>query len=104
MTSKIMRHYLQRIRRSDQKTKQKWLIGLTGASALIIIFAWVLYMQAFVFTRSDDTVKEDMRIAFWPVLKNGLSITGSSVRHAFADILSEMPEVGRRTTTIENPE
>src|SRR3989339_501500 len=104
MTSKIMRHQLQRIRRSDTKTKRKWLIGLSRVSVLNIIFAWILYMQAFVFTRSDDSTKEDVHIAFWPVLKTGLSITGSSIRHSFNDILLEMPEVGRRTTTIENPE
>lgn len=98
-----MKHYLHRIRRSDPKTKRIWLIGLSGATVLIIIIAWILYMRAFVFTRFDDTTKEDVHIGFLPVFKTGLAITGSSIGHAFDGILSEMPTIGRRTTTIENP-
>ena len=61
-------------------------------------------MRAFVFTQSDGALKEDIHIGFWPVFKNGLTITGSSIGHAFDDILSGMPQIGRRTTTIQNPE
>lgn len=98
-----MRHHINRIRQSDQSTKRKWLIGLSSSAILIIIALWIIYMRAFVFTGSDQNSKEDVRIGFWPVFKQGLTITGSSVRHAFNNIVSDMPAMGRRTTTIENP-
>lgn len=98
-----MKHHLTRIRQSDQKTKRRWLIGLTGGTIIIIIAIWILYMRAFVFVSTDPLAQEDVRIGFWPVFKNGLTITGSSIRHTFDTILSEMPELGRKTTTIQNP-
>lgn len=99
-----MRHPipLQRIRRSDPKTKLQWLIGLSSVTVLVIVIAWIFYMRAFVFTAADSTAREDVHIGFWPVFKNGLTITGSSIGHAFDNLLSGMPSIGRRTTIIEN--
>ena len=97
-----MKHHLQRIRQSNKKTKRRWLIGLTGGTIIIIIAVWILYMRAFVFVSSDPSAQEDVRIGFWPVFKNGLTITGSSISHTFGAILSDMPKLGRKTTTIEN--
>ncbi|AKM77966.1 MAG: hypothetical protein UX49_C0017G0002 [Candidatus Wolfebacteria bacterium GW2011_GWC2_46_275] len=98
-----MRHHIHRIRQSDQQTKRKWLILLSSITILLIVSLWVIYMRAVVFTGSDKNAKEDVRIGFWPVFKNGLTITGSSLGKAFDNIISDMPAIGRRTTTIENP-
>ncbi len=99
-----MRNHIHRIRESGQDTKRKWLIAFTSVAIVIVVSAWVLYMQAFVFTGSDQNAKEDVRIGFWPVFKNGLTITGASINDAFGHMVSSMPTFGRRTTTIENPQ
>lgn len=98
-----MRHHLTRIRQSDEKTKVRWLIGLSTTAAIIVIVVWVLYMRAFVFTGSGPDTKEDVRVGFWPVFKNGFTITRSSIGRGFNTMFSNMPTFGRKTTTIENP-
>lgn len=98
-----MRNHINRVKQSDQKTKFRWLIALSSAAILVIVIAWILYMRTFVFVGSGQNTKEDVRIGFWPVFKNGLTITGSSIGKAFDQIISDMPAIGRRTTTIENP-
>lgn len=98
-----MRHHINRIRESDQQTKRRWLIILSSIAIVFVILLWVVYMRAFVFTGSDQNSQEDIRIGFWPVFKNGMTVTGSSVDKAFDTTISDMPAFGRRTTTIENP-
>lgn len=98
-----MRNRIHRIRQSDRTTKLRWLIGLSSFATLVIVAAWILYMQTFVFTGADQNTKEDIRFGFWPVFKQGLTITGASVRSSFNAIVSDMPAIGRRTTIIENP-
>lgn len=97
-----MRHHIGHIRQSDQSTKLKWLIGLSVTATIIVVAVWILYMRAFIFTGSGSDTKEDVRVGFWPVFKNGLTITGSSIGRAFDNIFSNMPTFGRHTTTIEN--
>ena len=99
-----MRNRIHHIRQSDQGTKRKWLIGLSSAATLIVVVVWILYMRAFVFTGTGQNTKEDIQFGFWPVFKKGLTITGSSVRNSFNTIISDMPAMGRRRTTIENPQ
>lgn len=99
-----MNHHLHRIRQSSHKTKFRWLVGLSSAATIIIVLLWILYMRAFIFTDSRNGSTEDVSINFWPVFKNALTITGSSISRTANDILSDMPAVGRRTTTIQNPE
>ena len=99
-----MKRYLHRIRESESHVRRRWLIGLSSGSVLIIIAIWIFYMRAFVFTASDTIMQEDVRIGFWPVFKNGLTITGSSIEHALDAMTSGIPTFGRKTTTIENSE
>lgn len=98
-----MRHRIGNIRQSDHKTKLKWLISLSAVTTIIIVTIWVMYMRTFVFTGSDPASKEDMSVGFWPVFKNGLTITRSSIGRAFDHLFTEIPTFGRNTTIIENP-
>ncbi len=98
-----MRHRIRNIRHSDHETKLRWLIGLSVAATIIVIIIWVMYMRAFIFTGSDPATNEDVRVGFWPVFKNGLTITRSSIGRAFDHLFSEIPQFGRNTTTIQNP-
>lgn len=99
-----MRHPIGHIRQSDHATKLKWLIGLSITATIIIVAVWVLYMRAFVFTGSGPDTKEDVQVGMWPVFKNGLTITRSSISKAFDGMFSgSMPNFGKKTTTIENP-
>ena len=99
-----MKRCLHTIRQSDEKTRFRWLIGLSVTATLIVVIVWVLYMRAFVFTNTRENSTEEVRIGFWPVLKNGLTITGSSIGRGFETMLSGMPQFGRRTSTIQNPD
>ena len=42
------KNWLQRLQESDQRTKTRWLVGLSAVSMAIVVVVWVHYFNALI--------------------------------------------------------
>ena len=102
--------WLNKIKRSDENSKKKWIIFLSGISMAVVIVSWVWYMDSYI---SDVGVGATGSIGveetkFWPIFKTGLVVMSQSIKEKISglsfDIYSKIPKIGEeRIINIENP-
>ncbi len=98
-----MKRHLDTIRQSDRETKKRWVVGLSGGVVLIVIILWFMYMQAFIFTSSQQNTDERLDVGFYQTFKEGLGVTRVAAHKRLVELFNKIPSFGANRTTIENP-
>ncbi|MDI6717912.1 MAG: hypothetical protein QMD86_02645 [Patescibacteria group bacterium] len=104
-----MRKYLEKIRYSENEKKKPWLIGLSVAAMVLIIFIWIVYMNAFVIKDANNQNQiEKTDVEFWTIFKTGLGIAKDNVlnkiKSVVSDIFEKISVIGSKNSIIiENP-
>jgi len=105
----FLKNKLHNIQNSGDDEKKKWLVILSGISMVIVILAWIFYMNNFVMkaTPLQADEKVEMDIGFWQVFKTGLSVienrSSEKIKTGFNYMLDKIPMFGKNSVTIENP-
>ncbi len=100
--------FFKKIQNSDEKSKKRWLVILSGISIIIVITAWAYYMNAFVLKNPNEAASQEIEVGFWPVFKTGMAVTAGNIKikakNFIMDIISKIPKIGgEKKITIENP-
>ncbi len=100
--------FFKKIQNSDEKSKKRWLVILSGISIIIVITAWAYYMNAFVLKNPNEAASQEIEVGFWPVFKTGLAVTAGNIKikakNFIIDIIYKIPKIGgEKKITIENP-
>ena len=103
-----MEQFFEKMRNADRRHKKKILIVATTITMIVIILAWILYMNAFVFVSSTEQTTTEARIDFWPTLVTGFEVTagkiGNQFKNIFLNIFSRLPKFGgENNIVIQNP-
>lgn len=85
-----LKNKLQKIQESDEQTKKRWLIGLSAATMIVIIFLWLALFN-FLFEKSGeiDAIKQESAVNFFGTFKNGLKSIGGSVKEGIKNLKNE---------------
>jgi len=79
MRQKI-KNFIVKLQNSNEKTKKRWLIGLSAAAMFLIVMLWIVYLD-FISDRIGRPEQEaPSEISFWQVLKVGIERAVDSIK------------------------
>ena len=95
---KFLKTKLERIRRSDDSVKKRWVFGASAASMILIIALWLLSLNNLIApaVNSKAPIEEP---GFWQIMKSGLAEAANSIKKQLNDLISKLEE--ERSITIE---
>jgi hypothetical protein len=79
---KRLKSSILNLQQLDETSKKKWLIGLTAAATILVIFLWASYLNATV--ASVDSNQNQPEVSNWEVFKTSLQVLGSKVETGLA--------------------
>jgi len=85
--------WLFKIQSSDEKTKRKYLILASAITMIVIIGLWLIHLKSTIQSPIQETQNQISNVSsasFWQIFKNGLNITGSSIKQNIQDIFSKI--------------
>ena len=97
MLQKIQNFFLD-LQESDEATKKRWLVIMSGISMIIVIAIWLIFLNNSI----RGVVKEksnQSETSFWQVFQTGLQIAGNSIKEKSADLIYKI--IGEKTIIIE---
>lgn len=97
--AKQIKTKLEKIQASDRASKNRWFIGMTAISMLVVIGLWLIYLDWSFNSFSNSAVASDSSVEAWQVFKNGLADISRVTTEGFGDIFSKA--AGGRTLEIE---
>lgn len=93
-----IRELLIKIQNSDEKTKNRWLIGASAVSIIIIIIFWLIYLK-FSINPVVQNIETEDTVGFWQIFKNGLKILSQFIKDFITGLFSKF--TGGKTIIIE---
>ncbi len=106
----MLKNQLEKIQNSDEQTKKKWLIIMSGISMLIIIIIWLFYMTSLVSnTAQSETQTDNSGTGFWQIFKTGLTVIGNNVEEKAGNVISKIGDKipfldSEKKITIQTPQ
>ncbi len=81
-----MPNFLERIRVSDDQTKKRWLIGVSAAIMVLVIWIWLGYFNS-LFVRPGSAQAEPAgTFSFWDSVKGGSGAAWSSLTASIKNV------------------
>lgn len=85
-----LKNKFQEIQESDEQTKKRWLVGLSAATMIVVIFLWLaLFNFSFEKSEATDTEQESV-VNFFGTFENGLKSIGGSVKEGVENLKNEI--------------
>ena len=66
---KSLKSFIFELQQLDEQSKMKWLLGMTALTVALVIFLWVIYLNATVASVDDS---KNNQFSNWDVFKAGL--------------------------------
>ncbi len=82
-------NFLNKLRMADSATKRRWLVGLSFAAALIVVFAWGQYFNSLVLPPSavqGGVPDQGQTFTFGQTLRAGLGVIWERVLASFHNL------------------
>ena len=97
---------LKEIQRSDEKTKQRWLIFLSSVSMALVILLWVLYLKASLPTLNKKTEKVDnpKEESIWTIFREGLKVITKNMEKDIGEATRKTQETVEKIKEQTNKE
>ena len=71
------KNWLQRLQESDDRTKKRWLVGLSAASMIIVVAVWLSYFATLVAVPGGGVTTESKApqgVSFFDTMKTGSGV------------------------------
>ena len=94
----LIRNFIEKLQKSDDNIKKRWLVIMSGISMIIVIAIWLIFLNNSI----RGVVKEksnQSETSFWQVFQTGLQIAGNSIKEKSADLIYKI--IGEKTIIIE---
>ncbi len=85
-----IKNWLIIIQNSDEKTKRRYLVVASAVAMIFIIGLWLIYLKSTIQNANQETAGQTPNTQFWQIFKNGLNITGSSIKQNIQDTISKI--------------
>lgn len=85
-----IKNWLIKIQNSDEKTKRRYLMITSAITMILIISLWLIYLKSTISGVNQEIVNQTSNTQFWQVFKNGLNITGQSIKENIQNIISQI--------------
>lgn len=80
---KILKDFVTELQQLEELGKKKWLVILTAVSVFVVIFLWVLYLNATVISVNSPNFRS--QFSNWDIFKTGLSVIGKKTEYGLAN-------------------
>ena len=71
------KNWLQRLQESDDRTKTRWLVGLSVASMIVVVALWLSYFNMLIVSSNQPTVAGNgapAGVSFFDTMKAGSAV------------------------------
>jgi len=85
-----IKNWLTKIQNSDEKTKRRYLIIASAITMILIISLWLICLKSTISGINQKITDQTSNTQFWQVFKNGLNITGQSIKENIQNIISQI--------------
>ena len=74
-----MKQFLQNIQNAPEHVKTRWLVGLSAATMVVVIFLWLSYFNTLIEPApTQQATAKPQEESFWETMKHGATVLGSS--------------------------
>ena len=91
-------NWLNKVRRSDERAKKKWVIFLSCISMVVVIGFWLWYMSYSISEVGTQKTVGMEETKFWPVFKTGITVIMDSIKDKInsltSEVYSKIPKIG----------
>ena len=81
--SKSLRSFIRELQQLDEAAKKRWLVSLSAISIIIIVIAWIMYLNATIKAVDDPTTAAEP--GAWDIFKTGLQVLGEKTEAGLAN-------------------
>ena len=90
----FIKKHVERVQKSDDRTKKRGGIGSSAATMLVVIGLWLMYMNFMIknvgqVEQTENQSPPANSSTFWQVFKTGLKVVGGSIKEQFKQITEE---------------
>jgi len=81
--------FLKRLQSADEATKRRWIVALTAAATVIVVYVWLAYFSNLLTGasyRESSGADARERFTFWQAVRNG----GAIVYENLADAMGRL--------------
>lgn len=78
-----MKDFIDKLQKSDEATKRKWLIFLSALSMVVVFIFWIVYLNLTVpkIGSPEETAKIEEKAGFFEIMKAGLKSAAAEIKH-----------------------